>query len=227
MACFAFPTTVTFVIIVFEMAGYAGAIHLIIKRIFTVAVFADQLSVTSFKLEFHVATVIETRIVPGDRTMAVATFIVASAIVHIVILVTGIAVSRRIQISRIFMAIQAGGFEMNADQWKIRRVVVEFGFLPIGRDVTFDAGCTKAFLVHVILEMTVNAGTGRIAMFVRRIVAVDAQRFKMFADEFKIGKNVIKRLFIQTDYVGITALMIGVAGCAFSRADVVRYAMKS
>lgn len=115
MAGFAFTTTVTFVIIIFDMAGYAGAIHLIIERIVTMAVFADQLTVTAFKREFRIAAVIKARVVPGDRIMAVTTFIAASAVVLIVILMAGVAVRRCTQIGGVFMAIQASRINMSPD----------------------------------------------------------------------------------------------------------------
>jgi hypothetical protein len=91
MARFALATAVSRVIVIFKMAGYASAIHFIIERIVTMAVVADQLTVTSLEREFRISTMVKTCIVPGDSGVAVSTFVTASALVCIVVLVAGVA----------------------------------------------------------------------------------------------------------------------------------------
>jgi hypothetical protein len=88
------------------------------------------------------------------------------------------------------------------------------------------AGCTQTILVNVIFAVAVNASTGSVTMLIGGLVAVNAQRFKMFAHKFEVGKTMIKRLLIQTHDVGVAALMIGMAGGALICANVVRLAMK-
>ena len=196
MTGFTFATAVSFMIVILEMAGNACAIHLISERILAMAVHAGQLTVTTLEREFRIAAVVKTRIVPSDRIVAVATFIAASAFMRIVILMTGVTISRGAEISRIFVAIETGGFDVNTNQWKIGRIMVETRVLPIGRDMTVDASCTKTLLMNVIFPMAVDAGTASVTMLVGGFVAVNAKRFEMFAIEFEIGKSVVKRLLI-------------------------------
>ena len=227
MTSLAFLAAVTVVMIIFEMADSAAAIHLISEGILTMAILTGCLTMAAFKREVSIATVIETRIVPGNRVMAVATLVPASSFVIVVVLVAGIAVSRRAQVGRILVAVEAGRFNMLAEQREVGSAVIKFRVLPIGGVMAVCAGSTKTVLVNVVFPMAVNAVTSRITMLVVGLVAVDADGIKMFADEFEVGESMVKCLLIQTDYVGVSAFMIGMAGRTFLRADVVGPAMKS
>ena len=180
------------VYVIIEMTGNAGAIHLIGKRIFAMAVVAGQFTMTALKRELSISAVIKARIVPVDRAMAIAAFVSASTVMGIVCFVAGVTICRRAQIGGIFMAIQTIGLDMMTDQWIVGNIVIEFGVLPTGGVMAVHAGRTKAVLMHVIFLMTVNAGAGCITMFVGRLVAVNTKRVKVFTQQIKISKEVIE-----------------------------------
>jgi hypothetical protein len=63
-------------------------LQLIRERILTMTVVAAQLAVVAVKCELRVSRVIETRVVPSNRAVAVLAFLAAPAIMRIVFRVT-------------------------------------------------------------------------------------------------------------------------------------------
>jgi len=105
--------------------------------------------------------------------------------------------------------------------------VIKRDFGPGRFVVAIRALRTKTFLVNVIIYVTGNALAGSIPMLVVRFVTVHTGRFEMFSKQLKIGEDVIERVFIQPDNVGIAALMICMAGRAFISSGSIKAAVKT
>lgn len=223
----ALVTTVSFVLIVFQVAGNARAIHFIIKRVFAMAVVTSRIAVAALERKFRIATVIEARIVPADRIVTIATVVAASTIVGIVLLVTRVTIVGRAQVRRIFMAIQTACLEMFADQWVAGCFMIENGIGPTGRVMAVNASSPETVLVYVVVPMTVDTQPVCIAEFVGRLVTVGTQGIEMFALQFEVGKQMIERGFIQAHDIRCAALVIRVAGSAAAGTGVLESAVKS
>ena len=71
MACAAVGASMSLVAIILEVAAGTRHIHDIVKRVFTMAIGAGQSRVFKLKREIRVAGVIETRVIPATRIVAV------------------------------------------------------------------------------------------------------------------------------------------------------------
>ncbi len=147
----------TLVVVVLEMAGDTGDIVFVVEWIFAVAVTAAQFGVPAVQRETCVARMVELRVVPTRRRVAVATFVSAAAIVRIVFGMAVEALRRRRLERLILVATRAFGFRVLADQRKAGRVVIELDVGPR------DGGmAVRAFRPH------------RVAMYVVCLVAGEA-----------------------------------------------------
>jgi hypothetical protein len=79
---------------------------------------------------------IETRIMPVSRVVAILTLLSAQPIVRIILCVAGITVRLLLLKRPIFMAIETCGFLMFADERVVRCAVIKFSIYPFGRIVT-------------------------------------------------------------------------------------------
>jgi hypothetical protein len=84
----ALATAVSFVLIVFQVAGDARAIHFVIKWVFAMAVVTSRIAVAALERKFRIATVIEARIVPVNRAVTITALVAASTFVRVVFLMT-------------------------------------------------------------------------------------------------------------------------------------------
>ena len=88
MAGVALIAIVAIVFIVFEMAGHAGRIHFVRKGTLRMAVATRQFCMAIKQLKFCVAGMIEARVIPVFRGMAVCTVVTAAAVMGVVFGVT-------------------------------------------------------------------------------------------------------------------------------------------
>jgi len=133
MAGFTALTEVSFVVVVFTVAGDAGHIELIGERIFAVAAVAALLGVLAVEYEIRIAVVVETGVVPALRVMAVAAFIAAAAIVCVVFRMAIETFRRRALEGIVGMAVEAGGLLVLGGQGIPGGVVIEFDVQPLRR----------------------------------------------------------------------------------------------
>lgn len=133
VAGFAALTEMSFVIIVFAVAGDAGHIELIGERVLAVAAVAALLGMLAVEHEIRIPVVIEARIVPAARAVAVTARIATAAIMCIVLRMTVIALGRCTLERVISMAVEARGFLVLADQGVSGGFVVELDVEPLRR----------------------------------------------------------------------------------------------
>ena len=98
---------------------------------------------------------------------------------------------------------------------------------PVRFVVAIRAFRTETFLVNVVLYVTGNAFTGGIPVPVVRFVTIHTSCFDVFTKQFEISENVIERLFVKTENIGVSAFVIRVAGCTLIGARTIRLAVKS
>lgn len=95
---------------------------------------------------------------------------------------------------------------------KVGFVVVEGGVLPAFRAVAVVTVLAQITLVRVGLFMAVDTLLAGVAVFLVRLVAATTGHGAMFTFQHKVGLPVIKTAGIELDNIGVTALMVGVAG---------------
>ena len=98
MAGIAGTAIVAIMFVVFDVAGYAGHIHFILKRIIRMAVGAGQLRVFAIEQELGIPSMIETGVAPVAGVVAGIALVAASTVVRIIFCMTADACRRRIQI---------------------------------------------------------------------------------------------------------------------------------
>jgi len=148
---------VTVVTVVFAVATHTRDVEFIRKRVFAVTVVTDEFAVPAVECELSVAGVIETGIGPTDRRMAVITFLAAATFMDVVFGVAAVAGSCSVQKCLVFVAAATLDVDMIADQWIVRRVMVEFHVRPSGWRMTIAAFGTECFFVDVVRLMAVIA----------------------------------------------------------------------
>jgi hypothetical protein len=159
--------------------------------------------------------------------VAIFALLPAATFVCIIGSMAAVAGFRRVLEDLRFVTVKACSIQVIADQGVICRIVIKRDLGPGRFVVAIRALRTKTFLVNVILYVTGNALAGSIPMLVVRFVTVHTGRFEMFSKQLKIGEDVIERVFIQPDNVGIAALMICMAGRAFISSGSIKASVKT
>jgi hypothetical protein len=188
MASNAIGAVVTVVVIVLEMTSDTFHVEFVVKRIVAVTVIASQLDVTSFQYEVGIACMIEARVSPRDRVVAIVTLSSAAAFVSIVICMAVEAGIRYVREGVGLVTVEARALQMLSDQWVVGRVMVERYVRPVGFIVTIRTLCADTFLVNVVFKMASNALTRGIAMFVGRLMTIFAFRLYVLTEQIHICK---------------------------------------
>ena len=105
----------TVVIVVLDVAGHTTGFELVRERILAVAVAAIELPVAAVQYKQCVARVVEARIVPADRAVAILTLLAALAVMDVVI---GVAARTRrwcVLEGLVFVTAETRGIQMLAD----------------------------------------------------------------------------------------------------------------
>jgi len=175
-----------------------------------VAVAAIELPVAAVQYKPRVARVVEARIVPANRAMAILTLLAALAVMDVVI---GVAARTRrwcVLEGLVFVTAETRGIQMLADQRKAGRVMIIFNVEPAGWRMAIAALGSQVVLMHVIGLMTAVAVLRRFPIFYVRFVALIALRICMRAEQGEVGVVVIECKAIELQDVGVAAFMIGV-----------------
>lgn len=214
MAVIALLTEMALMIVFLEVTRNAGDFQRVRERILAMTIITSKTHMAAVQRKLGVTVMIETRVVPIRRIVAIFAVFSASSVVGIILLVASEAGRRRQSESVVRMAIQTSDFLVLAEQRVIGRVVVEFDLLPISRRMAVSTCLTKVALVHIIVTVAINAQTGRLAEFLAVFVAVRAFHVDMLAIEMKVGHIVVKGFFLQHDDNRIPSFMFRVTGLA-------------
>ena len=227
VAAIAFLAIVAFMTVIFEVTVNAFRSHLVLEWVFRMAIVTSQQRMFSLEWKVRVSRMIETRVMPIRRVMAVLAFLSTAAVVCIVALVATEAGSWRVLIGFVHVAVETIGFVVLADQWVACRIMIETRVLPLGRRVAFGTSLTQEVLVDIIVFVTVDAFARCFAKLHVRQVAFVTFGLGMCALQHEVGEIVVERLFIQPDDIRFAALMVGVAGCALDASDIRMAAVKT
>ena len=226
MAGIALVTPVAVMLVILEMTGCTGHIHLVLKRILGVAVATRQIRMFEEQLKICVARMIEARVVPVGRVMAILTLLPGATFVNVVVGMTGKAGCRRVLVRLVLVAIPAFRLTMLADQREVRRVVIESRVGPSAGFVTIGAFAAEIALVNVVVAVTVRTFTRRITPFVAGFVAVGAGGVEVFAQQLEVRERMVKCGFVEPQNVGTASRVIGMAGSASAVGNFARAAVK-
>ena len=141
---------VTLVVVVFQVTGNTGDIHLVVERILAVAVTAGQLGMVAVQGESRVTRMIELGVFPAGRRVAITAFLSTATVVGVIL---GVAVEagrwRRLE-RLVFVATGALGFRVLPDQREAGRVVIELHVGPGDSRMAVGALRTHGIAVHVV-----------------------------------------------------------------------------
>ncbi len=214
MAGLAAGPEVTVVIIVFQVTGNAGDVQFVSERVLAMAVATALLGVFSVECEVRVARMIEFRVVPAGRRVAIAAPLSAATVVGIVFSVAIEAPGWRGLEGLVFVTARAFGLGVLADQRETGGFMVEFGVGPGDSRMAVGALRTHGVAVHVIGFVAGKAVRRRIAMLTACLVALDTLGFSVSSEQWKIREIVIERVFVEMHDIGIPSFMVGMAGRA-------------
>ena len=130
---------------------------------------------------------VERRVKPSRRFMAVLTFVTAAAVVDIIALVAAIAGSWSFKECLVSMTVETGGLFVLADQTEAGCVMIEFDFDPIDRRMTVRARGTHRLTVYIVVFVAGNTIRWRFAMLLPGVVAIAADGVIVFAKQRKVS----------------------------------------
>src|SRR5574340_245513 len=171
-----------------------------------------------------VLVVIEMYFLPATVVMAGFAFFPVASLVPlrlIVLAVAGITLFRSLLESLVkfeglvkmaFLAFDIRMFA--ARQLEFGLFVIEGGFLPVLCVMAAAAIKAELAFVHIVLLMAGVAFGWRLAIFQLGFVATLALGGLVFVFENETGLVVLERILVEDDYLGIAALVVGMAGAA-------------
>ena len=212
VAALAGSPEMTLVLVVVLVAGDAGDLELIGKGILAVTIAAGQVRVFTVEREAGIARVVEERVFPSGRTVAIAALLAALAVVRIVFRVAAVTGHRRLLECLVGVTVQAGRLQMFADEWIARVVVIECHVFPAGRRMAVAAGRAEGTLVDVVVGMAVRAFVRGFTVLCARFVTRIAPGFLVFAQQQVVCQRVIERIPVQVHDIRVAPLVVGMAG---------------
>lgn len=217
---------VAFVVVFFEVTGYAGHLQLVCKRVLAVTVVASDFGVPSCQQKVCVSCMVEGRVEPIGRLMAIAALGAAATIMCVVVGMAVVAGGGCLGERLIFVTVEASGRQVFAEQRVAGNVVVEFDFGPAGRRMAVATFGAHGFAVNVVFFVAGKARGWRITVLFFCLVAVAALRLQVLPVQGKIGQRMVKIGLVEAENVSVAALMVRVAAGAFLRARISGQAVK-
>jgi len=179
MACVTLIATMGVMLVIFEVAGYTGLIHLVFKRIFRVAVTARHLGMSSEQIKICIASVIEAGVGPVARIVAAATIITTATVMRVVFGVAVDAFGQWLRECTVFVTIETRSLKVFAKQRVVRRAVVELGVQPLSWPVAISTVGAHCVLMRLVFTMAVDA-------FGRRVSILQIIRMTVFAISLQV-----------------------------------------
>ena len=161
--------------------------------------------------ELRISCVIETRVIPSSRAVAVLAFLAALAIVRVVFRVAAVTGRRCVLERLIFVAGKALRFPVETDQREVRHVMIELDVEPAAGRVAIATFGSHGFFVNIIFNVARVALGFCIAKLCLGFMATGAIRIGMIALQSEVRVFVIEQLPVQYNDHGIPSLMVRVA----------------
>ncbi|WP_247596936.1 hypothetical protein [Hydrogenophaga sp. PAMC20947] len=210
------------VLVVALVAGVAVLTQLDLVKVAGMATAAFCRPMLATQKVFGVGVVVEVGRLPSLGAVArIAFFTVLSSMALatvIVLFVAPDASANRFLVIIVFVAIGALDIGMLSRQRKTCfLVVIKLGLLPARLRMAIGTLDAKAALVHIVLLVTAVAVQWRLTVFFARLMALHAVHFFMLAEQAVVGDGVVKSSFVELDNLGISPLVVGMAGVASLR----------
>ena len=191
------------------------------------AVAAGEFRMMAFEREVRVACMVEARIFPAGRIVAIAALLAALAVMCIVLRMAAVTRRRRVLEGLVRMAVETARLQVFADERIARVGVIKFHVLPTRRRMAIAACRAERTLVHVIVGMAVGTGIGRIAEFDAGLVTRFASRLRMLAQQREVRQRVIEGPLVQVHDVCVSPDVIGMTGLTGILAGLVGQAVET
>lgn len=227
VAGFALFPEMAFVVVVFKMTIDALHRQLIGERVVTMTGLAFLLRMFVLEQKACITIVIEARVVPAQRAMAVAALVAAAAVMCVILGMTAVTGRGRIRKRVVGMTVKTRRPLVFTNQRIPRRVVIELDLQPVVRGMTISALCAKRSGVRVVIFVTGKAVPGRVAMSLLGLMAIIALIVRVLAEQREVRLFVVERILIEADDIGIAAFVVCMAFGADTSAGLTVFAMKS
>ena len=188
---------------------------------------ATQLAVVAVQRELCISCMIEARVVPSSRAVAVLALLAALAIVRVVFRVAAVTCRRRALERLVFVAGKALRLKVETDQREACHVMIELDVEPAGGRVAIATFGSHRFIVNIIFNVARVAFGFGIAKFRLRFMATAAIHVGMIAFQSEVRVLVIEQLPVQYNDRGISSVMILVAVCAIVESGILGQAMET
>jgi hypothetical protein len=194
-----------------------------------VARLAGDAAMTAAQREATAREVIEQRLFPVARGVAL---LALGAVVALVAVVLGMATDagiRRFLVDLVDVATHARNLGVLARQCIFGgELVIEMRVGPSGFGMAIGAVRTEVAAMNVVLHVAgVTFGLGGVIRLVLVEVAVDAHGLGVLAEQREVAQVVIEVVGIEAKNVVVAALVLGVAGGAFGTGDGLLLAVKA
>ena len=156
---------------------------------------------------------IKRRFVPAERTVTIAAFVPAAAIVRIIFCMTTETCDRCVAERIVRVTVQARRLLVPADQLKTGQVVIEFDIEPVIGRVTVTTLCPHRIGVRVVLLVAGEAVARRVTVANIRRVTICALPVRVMSDQLKIGLVVVEVALVETNDIGVPAFVVRVTVC--------------
>ena len=158
MAGIAPVAKMTVMLIVVFVTGDAGRVQGIGKWVVAVTIGAGQISMSALQRKSRVTGMVETRVFPARRAVAVFALPATPPIVRVVLRMTAIARRRRVLKTVVLVAIEAARFVMMTNERKTRRVMIKLDVRPPCWRVAVSAFGAEAAAVRVVFRVAILTG---------------------------------------------------------------------
>lgn len=206
---FAIAAAVSVIILMAADAGIGGSF--VIGR-FRVALLAAEVFMRAGEVKVGRFVMVKAALIPALSTVAVFALVAPCPGMGVVDQMAADTMLGHGLILIIRVAAAAVNLLMFTLKGKVGFVVVEGGVRPAFRAVAVIAAVPQVALMRVGLFMAVDTLLAGVAVFLVRLVAAAAGYGAMFALQHKVGLPVVKTAGIELDNIGVTTLMVGVAG---------------
>ena len=196
VAGFALFPEMAFVVVVFKMTIDALHRQLIGERVVTMTGLAFLLRMFVLEQKACITIVIEARVVPAQRAMAVAALVAAAAVMCVILGMKAVTGRGRIRKRVVGMTVKTRRPLVFTNQRIPRRVVIELDLQPVVRGMTISALCAKRSGVRVVIFVTGKAVPGRVAMSLLGLMAIIALIVRVLAEQREVRLFVVERILI-------------------------------
>ena len=181
MAGIARVTEMACMVVVFQVAAGTSSIELVRERILAMAIATGQVRMAASQRKPCVTCMIEARIAPSGRRMAIAALLAATSVMGVIFGMAAVAGGPRVPESLVRVAGSAFSVEVVANEREPRGVMIKLDVQPAAWRVAVAALRPHRLAMHIVWLMTGEAVRRCFSTFLFRFVTIIALCFAMLA----------------------------------------------